>query len=188
MSYKYKLKEIKVGDTKVQGGVKYTVNDVDPETGAISWKVDYVANITRTFKEFKELRNYIKKLSAVTDDDEIDKISKEAIALFNRYRTHIRNNYQKEYAKISMTEEEIDEMSTSAGAGSYLTKYAFKLPKKQKEIVPENIGATLGPGPKAGPDGVKDNYYVKKFKYKLIPKNKNGNYVQKSSGLEVKNF
>ena len=36
----------------------------------------------------------------------------------------------------------------------------------------ENPGATLGPGPKAGPDGVKDNYYVKAFKYKLVPKNK----------------
>ena len=49
-----------------------------------------------------------------------------------------------------------------------------------------NPGASLGPGPKAGPDGVKDNYYVKKFKYKLVSKNKNGNYVQKGSDLEVK--
>jgi hypothetical protein len=107
-------------------------------------------------------------------------------------------------------ESEIEEMSTSAGAGSYLTKYAFKLPKKQKKLpegtcgydtdaksgkklktpggLKENVGATLGPGPKAGPDGVKDNYYVTKFKYKLVPKDKNGNYVQKGSGLEVKNF
>ena len=49
-----------------------------------------------------------------------------------------------------------------------------------------NPGASLGPRPKAGPDGVKDNYYVKKFKYKLVSKNKNGNYVQKGSDLEVK--
>ena len=48
-----------------------------------------------------------------------------------------------------------------------------------------NPGATLGPGPAAGPDGVKDNYYVKAFKYKLVPKNKKGNYVQPGSGLEV---
>ena len=52
----------------------------------------------------------------------------------------------------------------------------------------KNPGATLGPGPKAGPDGVKDNYYVKKFKYKLVPKDKKGNYVQKGSGLEVLNL
>jgi len=109
-----------------------------------------------------------------------------------------------------LKEKEVEEMSTSAGAGSYLTKYAFKKPKKQKELpegtcgydtdaksgkklkspggLEENIAATLGPGPKAGPDGVKDNYYIKKFKYKLVPKDKNGNYVQKGSGLEVKNF
>ena len=49
----------------------------------------------------------------------------------------------------------------------------------------KNPGATLGPGPKAGPDGVDDNYYVKAFKYKLVPK-KNGTYVQMGSGLEVK--
>ena len=48
-----------------------------------------------------------------------------------------------------------------------------------------NPGANLGPGPAAGPDGVKDNYYVKAFKYKLVPKNKKGNYVQPGSGLEV---
>ena len=29
---------------------------------------------------------------------------------------------------------------------------------------------------------------IKKFKYKLVPKDKNGNYGQKGSGLEVKNF
>tara|TARA_Y100001972_G_scaffold2201_1_gene2534 strand:+ start:4684 stop:5754 length:1071 start_codon:yes stop_codon:yes gene_type:complete len=50
----------------------------------------------------------------------------------------------------------------------------------------QNPGASLGPGPKAGPDGVTDNYYVKGFKYKLVPKTKNGTYVQKGSGLEVK--
>jgi len=44
----------------------------------------------------------------------------------------------------------------------------------------ENPGATLGPGPKAGPEGVTDNYYVKAFKYKLVPKKIKG------SGLEVK--
>jgi hypothetical protein len=81
----------------------------------------------------------------------------------------------------------IKEISTTGGAAGYLSKYAFKLPKKQKEIK-EDVGATLGPGPKAGPEGVKDNYYIKKFKFKLVPKDKKGNYVQKGSGLEVKNL
>jgi hypothetical protein len=69
--------------------------------------------------------------------------------------------------------------SFTAGTGmQYATPYAFKLKKKKK--VEENIGATLGPGPKASNDGVKDNAYVKQFKYSLVPKK------IKDSGLEVK--
>ena len=34
--------------------------------------------------------------------------------------------------------------------------------------VAEGPGASLGPGPKAGSEGVKNNTYVKKFKYKLV--------------------
>ena len=50
----------------------------------------------------------------------------------------------------------------------------------------KNPGATLGPGPAAGPDGVTDNAYTKQFKFQLVPKNKDGTYVQKGSGMIVK--
>jgi hypothetical protein len=53
-------------------------------------------------------------------------------------------------------------------------------PKKAFKKVNEGPGATLGMGPSAGPEGVKDNAYVKQFKYKLVPKKIKG------SGLEVK--
>ena len=46
--------------------------------------------------------------------------------------------------------------------------------------IDENIGANLGPGPKATEDGVKDNAYVKQFAYKLVPKKIKG------SGIIVK--
>lgn len=36
--------------------------------------------------------------------------------------------------------------------------------------VAEGPGASMGPGPKAGPKGVKNNAYVKQFKYKLVNK------------------
>ena len=49
-------------------------------------------------------------------------------------------------------------------------------------------GASLGPGPKAGPDGVTNSAYTKQFKYKLVPKTKDGTYVQKGSGMIVKNL
>ncbi len=37
-------------------------------------------------------------------------------------------------------------------------------------FIKEGVGANLGPGPKAGSDGVTDSAYVKQFKYKLVPK------------------
>jgi len=64
--------------------------------------------------------------------------------------------------------------SFSAGPGEGYS------PKKSFKKVNEGPGATLGMGPKAGPEGVKDNAYVKQFKYKLVPKKIKG------SGLEVK--
>lgn len=99
---------------------------------------------------------------------------------------------------MGVAEEVMDEISTSGGAGAYSTPFAFRL-KSQKandkaykelgyEGVEEGIGAHLGPGPDASEDGVKNNAYVKQFKYKLVPKDKQGNYVQKGSGLEVKNL
>jgi len=93
--------------------------------------------------------------------------------------------------------------STGGGPGSagftpgmgaqYATPFAFNPNKKAKgtsrnymyklgykPVKTEGIGATLGPGPKATEKGVKDNYYVKGFKYKLVPDKIKG------SGLEVK--
>lgn len=52
--------------------------------------------------------------------------------------------------------------------------------KSKMSQLQEGVGATLGPGPKASSDGVKDNSYVKEFGYKLVPKKIKG------SGLEVK--
>lgn len=48
------------------------------------------------------------------------------------------------------------------------------------EAIKEDVGADLGPGPKAGSDGVTDNTYVKQFAYKLVPKKIKG------SGIIVK--
>ena len=53
-------------------------------------------------------------------------------------------------------------------------------------LLDEGIGASLGPGPKASADGVNNSTYTSEFGYKLVPKNKAGNYVQKGSKLDVK--
>ena len=197
MAFKYKLKEqpspnlakqgnYKIGDVSYSkdGDTKYVVNKIDPETGQVGWKVIPLPAFDKLNTDLTDLVRTAKGVYGKTKDDEKFRDFYEEIRkLRNQVRTHLRNEYPDEYKRMSVAED-VDEISTSAGAGAYLTKYAFKKPKKKKKV-DEGVGATLGPGPKAGPDGVKDNYYVKKFKYKLVPKKK-GTYVQKGSGLEVK--
>lgn len=200
MGFKYKLKEIEIGDTKVSGGVKSVVTGKDPDTGAISWSIDYVPNLSKLVEDVDELTKTAKGVyQKAKDDKKFLDIYEQARSLRNTIRTHIRNNYPEEYKK-AMNEEDVDEMSTSGGAGAYNTPYAFRkkgskpnikaykeLGYKEVEESAEQPGENLGPGPKATEDGVADNAYVKQFKYKLVPKTKDGTYVQKGSGLEVKN-
>ena len=200
MAFKYKLKEqegpnltqqtgAKIGDISYSsnGATKFVVNKIDPETGQIGWEVIPLPAFEKLNDDINTVVSTAKGVYIKTKDDEkFREFYEEARLLRNKIRTHLRNEYPDEYKRF-VTEEEVEEISTSGAAGSYLTKYAFRKPKKQEKL-PEGIGATLGPGPKTTEDGVKDNYYVKKFAYKLVPKDKNGNYVQKGSGLEVKNF
>jgi hypothetical protein len=213
MAYKYKLKEIEVGDTKVTGGVKSVVTDIDPETGAITWSVDYIPNIDKLVEDAMELAKTARGVyQKAKDDKKFLDIYEQAKQLRNVIRTHVRNNYPEDYKK-AIREEEVDEASMSGAAGAYNTPYAFvrkklqpgkkkkKKKSKYKMKMPSGVvsslgytmdegaigdGADLGPGPKAGPDGVTDNAYTKQFKYKLVPKNKDGTYVQKGAGMIVK--
>ena len=252
MAHKYKLKEIEIGDVKVDGGVKSVVTDKDPETGAISWSIDYVPNLTKLVEDSMELAATARGVyQKAKGDKKFLDIYEQSKQLRNTIRTHVRNNYPEDYKKV-IFEEEVDEVSMSGAAGAYLTPYAFrkkgsksddeaykklgykvvkekalpvvrkklaKVPKAKKVAskyrmkMPSGLvstlgytvsedatksanihkqgqhpGEDLGPGPKAVPEGVTDNAYTKQFKYKLVPKHKNGTYVQKGSGMIVKNL
>ena len=98
---------------------------------------------------------------------------------------------KKELARLKKMDKDDKKKGVQLGDKNQKYYKALQLSKTLKTTTnvnetKENPGASLGPGPKAGPDGVTDNYYVKAFKYKLVPKNKDGTYVQKGSGLEVK--
>ena len=207
MALKYKLKEApapnlakkggyKIGDVSYSkdGDTKFVVNSIDSETGQVGWKLVDLPAFDKLNDDVDSLVSTAKGVYTKTkDDEEFRKIYEEARLLRNKIRKHLRNEYPDEYKRMTM-EGEIEEMSTTGGgAGSasftggtgmqYATPYAFK--KKKKKLKKEGVGATLGPGPKATEDGVKDNAYVKQFKYKLVPKTKDGTYVQKGSGLDV---
>jgi hypothetical protein len=118
-----------------------------------------------------ELSNYVKlphHLAAALLDVADEIMADEADTIKSQPQIKQALTLLKKAAEKAMTgEKEVEEISTSGASGAYNTPYAFK---------------------KTGKEGVKDNVYVKKFGYKLVPKDKNGNYVQKGSGLELKNF
>lgn len=153
-NYKYKLKEepFKVGDTTTDKGIKTTVKGIDPETGAISWDVNYVPAFDSVYKEFDELRQAIAKLDQKTDDKVVDDIAAKIKSEFNRYRTHIRKNYPDSYKKFtneaSMTNSGGATFTPGTGA-QYATPKAFsKKGQKQNDAT---------------------KYILKKFGYKLAP-------------------
>jgi hypothetical protein len=195
--------KFKVGDVKSDGGIESVVTDVDSETGRISWDINYLPDFEELFTNVTDLVNTAKGVYTKTKtDNKLRLIYDEARALKNTIRTHIRNEYPTEYKQITMTEDkDLDEMSTTGGGagaasftpgtgGQYATPFAFRKKgqkandKAYKEIgykaVKEDVGEDLGPGPKAGPEGVTDSAYVKQFAYKLVPKKIKG------SGMVVK--
>lgn len=146
--FKYKLKEVKVGDVDIQGGTKYTVTSIDPESGAVEWSVEKVADYEsayETLHKSKELFDSLIKSPGAKDDFKIRQIATQVRDAVNNYRTHLRKNYPEEYNKV----KSLSEMSSTGGGPgnatftsgtegeNYATKYAFgkykyKLaPKKQ---------------------------------------------------------
>ena len=186
---KYKLKEIEVGDTDVQNGRKSTVTSIDPETGAITWDISTIPEMDTTFKKFAQLRDYLKKLANdKKDDPKFRDISKRVMDSFNDFRTHLRKNYPDEYRNFKSVAEDLskslNEENTIASNSGFISggegeNHTGPSPRKSTygaytqagfKKVEEGPGATLGPGPSAGPEGVKNNVYVKNFKYKLVDK------------------
>ena len=106
--YRFKLKEIEVGDTEIRGGKKSTVTDIDPETGAISWDIADAADFSSTYKALQKAKDFLdtlEKEGKAKDDTTIDKFSEQIADLFNEFRTHVRKEYPKEYERVSRLKE-----------------------------------------------------------------------------------
>jgi hypothetical protein len=154
--------KFKVGDNTISKGVEYVVTDIDKETGRVDWDVNYLPNL----EELLEIATKLFKISKevyvkAKDDPKFREIYEESSNLRNKIRTHIRNEYPEDYKRIVTN---INEMSTTGGG----------------------IGAaSFTPG-----TGVQyaTPFAFKKFKYKLVPKDKNDNYVQKGLNSEALNL
>ena len=146
--FKYKLKEIKVGDIDIQSGTKYTVTSIDPDSGAVEWSVEKVADYESAFETLhkaKELFDSLIKSPGAKDDIKIRQVAAQVRDALNNYHTHLRKNYPEEFNKVKSLSEE---STTGGGAGqagftsgtegeNYATPkafagYKYKLaPKKQ---------------------------------------------------------
>ena len=112
-------------DVNISKGIKSTLKDIDPETGKISWDIEYVPAFDSVFKEFDSLRKIMAKLDIKVNDPIIDDIALNIKKEFNRYRTYIRKNYPEIYKGFT-TNEEIDEMSTTGATVGFSPKYFVK--------------------------------------------------------------
>jgi hypothetical protein len=190
----------------------FKTDNVNPETGAINHQIIKLASFGESLQNIYKALKSIQVL-ALTPEGKNDKKVIETLVkvreAFNGFRTYLRKYYPDQYEVIKSQLDEISSISstsgfTSGGEGENHTgpspkkeafrasQFAFGKQKKSNydaytqvgyEKVEEGPGATLGPGPSAGPEGVTNNVYVKDFKYKLVNQKE---LNKKAKGIEVK--
>ena len=149
--YRFKLKEIEVGDTEIRGGKKSTVSAIDDATGRIEWDIVDAADFSSVYKALSKANDFLSTLEKegkAKDDVVIDGFAEDIAKLFNAFRTHVRKAYPKEYERVSRLKE--DEVEEGEGIG-YLTPNAFGKNKK--------------------------NVYTSQYGYKLVPKKIKGSGI-----------
>jgi len=158
------LSEHKVGDVKVEKGIKTTVTDIDSKTGAVSWDVEYAADYLKLYQQVQQLFKTVETAARQSNAEPfIRDWGKDVRELRNSLRTYLRNNKFEEYNRVKNVNE-----TNSTGGTSGTTS---------------GTGIALGLGPKASEDGVRDNAYVKQYNYKLVDKKA---LNKKAKGIEVK--
>jgi len=204
--YRFKLKEIEVGDTEIRGGKKSTVSAIDDATGRIEWDIVDAADFSSVYKALSKANDFLSALEKegkAKDDIVIDGFAEDIAKLFNAFRTHVRKNYPKEYERVSRLKESVNEgHGLDQGDLDYLQFIADKNPddtkleKIIKFLSDSNIlvdktkdlskGKEVEEGEGIGyltPNAFgkkKKNVYTSQYGYKLVPKKVKG------SGLEVK--
>jgi hypothetical protein len=116
-------------------GFKTDLKSTDPETGQMTWSVEYTANYGELFKEVSELLADAKAVALKSKGEPFfQDYYNDVRKLKNNLRTYLRNQYPEEYAKI----KGVDEISTTGGEASftpgkgaqYATPFAFSKKKK----------------------------------------------------------
>ena len=134
--YRFKLKEIEVGDTEIRGGKKSTVSAIDDATGRIEWDIVDAADFSSVYKALSKANDFLSALEKegkAKDDIVIDGFAEDIAKLFNAFRTHVRKNYPKEYERVSRLKESVNEgHGLDQGDLDYLQFIADKNPDDTK--------------------------------------------------------
>ena len=208
--YRFKLKEIEIGDTEIRGGKKSTVSAIDDTTGRIEWDIVDAADFSSVYKALLKAKDFLSTLEKegkAKDDVVIDGFAEDIAKLFNAFRTHVRKEYPKEYERVSrlketvVSENESSSLKAKIAADDFMYQY-----RKALRIVDNNFGneaaeefkniiklkiSQLKEEEVEEGEGIgyltpnafgkkKKNVYTSQYGYKLVPKKIKG------SGLEVK--
>jgi len=87
----------KVGDVEEKGGIVTTVTNIDPETGQITWDVEYSVDYLKLFKEVTEMLKTAKEVAQATNEPFFKDHYNDVRKLRNQLRTYLRNNKAKEW-------------------------------------------------------------------------------------------
>jgi hypothetical protein len=160
----------------------FKTSSINPETGSVGHKIIKLASFADSLKKIYDAMDALKALVGTPegkgDKNVMDTLSKIKDA-FNNYRTYLRKNYPDQYEAIKNELNEISTIASNSGftSGGEGENHTGPSPRKSTygaytqagfKKVTEGPGATMGPGPKAGPTGVTKNKYVTDFKYTLI--------------------
>ena len=177
----------------------FKASNVNPETGSVTHEIIKLASFGESLQNIHKALKSIQSL-ALTPEGKSDKKVIETLVkvreAFNGFRTYLRKYYPDQYEVIKSQLDEISTISSTSGftSGGEGENHTGPSPRKSTygaytqagyKKVNEGPGATLGPGPAAGSEGVKDNVYVKDFKYKLVNKKA---LNKAAKGIEVKNL
>ena len=142
--YRFKLKEIEVGDTEIRGGKQSTVSAIDDATGRIEWDIVDAADFSSVYKALLKAKDFLSTLEKegkAKDDIVIDGFAEDIAKLFNAFRTHVRKAYPKEYERVSrlketvVSENESPSLKAKIAADDFMYQY-----RKALRIVDNNFG------------------------------------------------
>ena len=106
----------KVGDVTYSkdGGTKYTVLDIDSETGSVEWETKSLPNYGKLMEDSTDLVDTAKGVFQKSkDDSKFRDIYEDSKVIRNKIRTHLRNEYPDEYKRVVMRMNEgLDSVSS----------------------------------------------------------------------------